>query len=237
MRATYLAAAAITFFAAANAEARGCSERSSSRAVGIASCHRFGDWDQGGWAPSFATGFVFRAIPLPNDLGVCAQLGKHCDMVGALQSRGSVMSTYAGMLDITGVGWGPLRFGAEVGIGGTGAGTLGSYGGTPVRIDSFLFVSAALDAGIVFGWNRFAFRADGVAGVSSLSADLGLKTLDGRSLSAEYTYPQIEGRATLMYFVTPWMSIGGMGGYGVGDVWHAGFLVRLHLQPFDGTHG
>lgn len=70
-----------------------------------------------------------------------------------------------------------------------------------------------------------------------MTADTSFRIADGRALVVDYTYPQLEGRATAMFFITPWVSIGGFGGYGVGDVWHAGAMLRFHLLPFDGTHG
>jgi hypothetical protein len=231
--AVFLAATAVTL----HAQARGCSEQSGSRAVGLASCHRFGDWETGSWAPSFATGFVFRTIPLPNDLGVCARFGKSCTDAGTLQTvRPDTQHAFTGIIDVTALSLGPLRFGVELGVGGTDGGTLGRYGTTTVRTGGFMFGSAAFSGGLAFSFGRFALRAEGLAGVAGLTTDVGLTTADGKSLSADYTYAQLEGRGSISYWITPWVSVGAMGGYGVGEIWHAGLVLRFALAPWDGTH-
>lgn len=237
-RALAALAASFALLASARASARGCSERSESRAVGLADCRRFGDWDYDRvWTPSFALAFLYRSIPQPRTIDVCIPHGKSCTSVGppAVLDAGPRLGAYTGALDVSVLSLGPFRLGLELDVGATDRGLAGARAGAPFHTDLLVYGSGAAILGASFGFSAFGFRLEGLGGGAGLWGSSNATDASGATLRAGYGAALLEGRATASVWVTPWISLGVTGGYGLGEVWHLGGAVRVALLPYDGA--
>ena len=231
------AAALALVLAPSIAAARGCRERSESQAVGFATCRRFGAWDYTStWAPSLALAFFTRSMPTPREVGVCRPHGKTCSTVApnAGVDPGGALTSYVGALDVAFLSLGPLRLGLELDLGATDRGLTGWRAGAPFRTEQLLYAAGMGSLGLSFGFSTLGFRLEGLGG-GGLRARSTATTADGQPLDAEHGFPVLEGRATASVWITPWISLGIAGGYGLGDMWHAGGVLRFALLPYDGA--
>jgi hypothetical protein len=178
-------------------------------------------------------GLVYRSIQVPSNANVCVPLGRYCPTVGSIASDSTHVEGVGGLFGANFLKEGPLRVGTEFSIGGTTSGIDGTYGTDPVRVSSFLFVSAGFGVGLATSFDRFHFRVDGLAGIYYVKAGTSLRTVDGLPLDVMATTGYVEGRATVAYFVSPHVAIAALGGAGVNMLWHTGMTLTFYFDPND----
>lgn len=223
--------------------ARGCSETSSSRAVGHRRCGRFGDgWNTQSFFARFFdveldTGLAFHSLGLAGrEVTLCHQAGRSCAEVSTdrFAAGTSPASLAVAHFSYTILRFGPLRLGGggDVG-GGSWNARLASTPGTTVGAPISSYVYGSL--GATFGVRRWVMSATVRVGVSMLSA-----ALDGSSVADSVAASWLSVRATgsVMYFVHPYVGVGVFGGADVldGSEFHAGAVLRFTpFQAYSGT--
>jgi hypothetical protein len=227
-----------------DAEASSCHERSESRAVGYANCSHFGMWDQDRLSGEISFAFTVHRLSLADHTFAFCGEGKSCPATsigGDPSIRGAGLSTVYGPSIAMLLDYGHFRFGPRMDFGwGKGASPFVAPGIVPG--DSAIFYgNFGIQLGARASIGHVVLGADAFAGVSqstvrfdNLIAASGAPQKASGQDSALFSFnPEL----SVLAYVHPYVGLGVSAGADVAsrDEMHASFVIRLPLDPYEGT--
>jgi hypothetical protein len=216
---------------------RGCHETSNSLAVGLANCHKFGDWSMAPsqpWLNAFPEPTLGVELLQLDALGAatCTFSGKKCGATTDVTSGG--LGGVRTALAVVGVrlAWvhgGVLRFGPLVQFGLAPNVQLATTLG---RVTSVATSMLAMELGAELRWWRLGLNVSAAAGLQTL--DAGLVGPSGQWYSR--TGPVLLPRLGFRVWVTPMVALDATGAMNVLEPSRVTLTLGLHLpfEPFDG---
>lgn len=227
-----------------SALARGCTEKSESRAVGYATCSHFGMWGQDRLGGELALAFTLHRLDVGNRTFAFCGDGKSCPPTtigGDTSIRGagasSVYGPSIGML----LDYGPFRFGPRIDF-GWGAGSSAFVAPGIVPGDSSLFYA---NLGILLGAHaslgHVVVGIDVITGMSQLSVAFSNLAVPGSSSQKASAWDpnrfSLQPEVSALGYLHPFVGIGFAAGADVASrqEMHASVVFRFPLAPYEGT--
>jgi hypothetical protein len=226
------------------AEASSCHERSESRAVGYANCSHFGMWDQDRLSGEISLAFTVHRLSLDDRTFAFCGPGKACPPTtigGDTSTKGAGVATIYGPSIGMLLDYGPFRFGPRMDF-GWGAGSRAFVAPGIAPGDSAIFYG---DFGFQLGaraslWH-IVLGADVFTGVSEttvifdnlVAGSSAPQRASGQEAARFAFNPEVSALA----YLHPYIGLGFAAG---GDLasqkeMHASFVIRLPLDPYEGT--
>ncbi len=213
-----------------------------SDVVGRIQCRRFGDWDATNTLPIFfEVGTSARALDLSSWAGTGT--ASHDNRNHSFSLRAGTLAPRTPLLGVVArAGWMLGRWayvGAQLDVAGTALdGPATATNGLVETPRAVAGVGVGGFAGVMFQHGAFTARAEVMAAVDVdvLTFASALGPCNGTATST-FLHGRIEPRAALEARVSPWTSVGVMGGTNALDTadWSASVYVRWSLRSYDGT--